>query len=143
MNKKFLSLFILLSMLLSMVSSAAATPLSAVTTEHQENQPQIENLVARVYFTNQEDLNQLASRFDILEVNHDAGYVLVILTPEEYTSLQQAGYRMQVDEDKTRLLNKPFMAAPWSRSRYDSRFFMLSNCRRNIPGHAGYCECPS
>jgi len=112
MNKKILSLFVFLSMLLSMVSSAAATPLSAATTDQQDNQSQIENLVVRIYFTTQEELNQLTSRLDILEVNHEAGFILAILSVEGYSSMQQAGYRMEVDEDKTRLLNKPFMALP-------------------------------
>jgi carboxypeptidase T len=69
-------------------------------------------VVARVYFANGDDLNRLASTLDIWEVNHEAGYLVALLSPARYASLQQAGYRVIIDQAKTDLLNKPLVPLP-------------------------------
>jgi carboxypeptidase T len=112
MKKNWLSLFVVLAMLLGMVSSAAATPGLASSIEPQTGQPVTDYIVARVYFTSQEDLNTLASQLDIWEVNHEQGYFIAMLSPERYAALQQAGYRLEIDEKKTELLNHPAALLP-------------------------------
>ena len=111
MKRNLLSLFVLISMLLGMVSSAAATPISSSPTMQQTSPPPT-SVVARVYFTSREELNQLASRYDILQVDQVQSFAYILLSAEEFTSLQQAGYRIEVDEAKTKLLNQPQMALP-------------------------------
>jgi len=112
MNRKILSLLVLISMLLAMVSSAAASSVSE-TPESQQSTPTLTTVVvSRVYFTTQDELNNLAARYDILEVNHEQGYALIILSPEQYDVLLQSGYRMEIDENKTKLLNQPHQALP-------------------------------
>ena len=69
-------------------------------------------VVARVYFANGDDLNRLASTLDIWEVNHEAGYLVALLSPTRYASLHQAGYRVIIDQAKTDLLNKPLVPLP-------------------------------
>lgn len=64
-------------------------------------------LVARVFFADQEDLNELAREIDIWEVNHAQGYLVAPLSPERYAALQQAGYRIEVDQAQTALLDRP------------------------------------
>jgi PKD repeat protein len=112
MKRKFVSLFVFISLLFVMVSSVAASPISTTAAMHQADEPPVQNVVAKIYFTNQEELNHLASRYDILEVNHEQGYVLAILSPEGYASLQLAGFNLEVDESKTELLNQPYKALP-------------------------------
>jgi PKD repeat protein len=59
------------------------------------------SVVAQVSFNSTDDLNQLASYLDIWEVNHEAGYLVAMLSPEQYATLQQAGYRTVIDQAKT------------------------------------------
>ena len=113
MKRNFLSLFILISMLLGMVSSAGASSALASVTAQQTDPPTSQTVIARIYFTSQDDLKSLAAHFDLLEeVNHEQGYVLAILSPDEFAALQQAGYRLEVDESKTKLINTPREVLP-------------------------------
>ena len=112
MKRKLVSLFVFIALLLAMVSSVAASPITPTVALQQADQLPEQNLVTRIYFTNLAELNSLASKYDILEVNHEQGYVLVILTLEEYASLQLEGYNLDVDESKTKLINKPLKALP-------------------------------
>ena len=112
MKRNLTSLVVLISILLGLVSSASAQPLASSTSQLQTGQPPAESVVARVYFTGQDDLNKLASRYDILEINHEQGFALIILNPQAYTALQHGGYRLEIDEGKTRLLNQPAQALP-------------------------------
>jgi len=113
MKRNVLSLIVLVSMLLGMVSSVGASSALASAPSQPAEQSPIQSTVVRIYFTSQDDLNQLAARFDLLEeVNQEQGYVLAILSPAEYSYLQQAGYRLEIDEGKTRLLNNPREALP-------------------------------
>jgi len=112
-------------MLLGLASSAAASPVSASTLQQQTEQPLLQRLVTKVYFTSREDLNTLASHYDILEVNHEQGFVFILLSIEEYNSLQQAGYLLEVDDAKTKLLTHP-------------RIALLGQGPDSIPGYPCY-----
>jgi carboxypeptidase T len=103
---------ILLALIIVIIILVAGFYLDQTHKAVASNQPLTESVVARLYYTSQADLNALAARYDILEVNHDQGYVLVVLAPDAYASLQQAGYRLEVDEGKTQLLNQPLVALP-------------------------------
>lgn len=61
-------------------------------------------VVARVYFTDQADLNRLAGRLDVWEVDHNERYFVALLAPEQYAALVTAGYRVEIDAAKTALL---------------------------------------
>lgn len=65
-----------------------------------------EPLVARVFFTGQADLNRLATRLDVWEVDHTAGYLVALLSPDQYAGLQQAGYRVEIDTEQTARLDR-------------------------------------
>jgi hypothetical protein len=69
-------------------------------------------VVTRVYFTNQEDLNQLASSLDIWEVKHPGGYLVSLVRPEQLQQLLQAGYRVEIDEVKTGEMTLPHLSLP-------------------------------
>jgi carboxypeptidase T len=107
MKKNILSLIVFVTMLLGLVSSAAASPALAVTQSQQADQPLSQDLVSKVYYSSQEGLNYLASHYDILEVNKEQGFAYILLSSAEFSSLQQAGYRLEVDQAKTKLLTQP------------------------------------
>ncbi len=112
MKRKILSLIVLFSMLMGLVSSAAATPLSASTPQQQTGQSYLQRMVTKVYFTSREDLNTLASHYDILDVNQEQSFAFILLSNDEYKSLQRAGYTLEVDEAKTNLLTQPRIVVP-------------------------------
>jgi len=69
-------------------------------------------VVARVYFASLADLNQLATRLDVWEVHHAAGYLVALLRPGETTALRQAGYRVEIEAEKTADLGRPHEPIP-------------------------------
>lgn len=84
------------------VNAAGSTVVKAVTAESESP-----SLVARVYYQDTADLNLLASRLDVWEVNHEAMYVVAMLSSTRYAALTAAGYRIEIDTAKTELVNKP------------------------------------
>ncbi len=116
MKKNLFSFIVLFSMLIGMVSSAAATPTLKSSPElaiAQLDEPtQGESVIARVYFTSRDDLNSLSTHYDILEVNHEQGFALFLLSPDEYTTLQLTGYRLEIDPSKTKTINQPHLLLP-------------------------------
>ena len=62
--------------------------------------------VVRVYYNNDQELNLLASSFDLLEYNnHEEKYVLAVVVPDESASLEKMGFRIEVDLAQTAALN--------------------------------------
>jgi PKD repeat protein len=112
MKRTLFSLALLISMLFGMVSSASATSTLSSQPVQQVDQLIPERLVIRLYFTSKEDLNNLAARYDILNVNQSQGYAQLLVSPDEFTTLQQAGYRLEVEERQTELLNQPRQILP-------------------------------
>ena len=58
-------------------------------------------VLARVYFSDQVTLNQLAESLDIWEVNHKVGYILVYLDGEQYQQLVSRGFQIDIDLERT------------------------------------------
>ena len=112
MKRTLLSLIVLISMLLGMVSSARATSTPESQIQQQAESTPTESIVARLYFTSKADLDTLAAKYDILNVDQVKGFAVVLLSPEEFATLLQAGYRLEIDEGKTKLLNQPHEALP-------------------------------
>lgn len=69
-------------------------------------------VVARVFFADFADLNQLATSLDIWEVNHDLDYLVALLPSERYQGLIQAGYKVEIDIHKTSQLHKQKQTIP-------------------------------
>jgi len=109
-NLKHLLFFIIILVMLSSSGSStlAQKPRSLPMLEGQVETP----VVAQVYYNSSEDLSQLASYLDIWEVNHEAGFVIAMLSTEQCASLKQAGYRIVVDQAKTDFLNQPLSPLP-------------------------------
>jgi carboxypeptidase T len=111
-KKNLITIIILLSILLGLVSSASGKPISTVSMASQADQQSSDKVVARVYYTSQEQLNQLASRYDILSVDQEQQIAYILLTMSELVALQHAGYRVDIDEAKTSLLTQPHITLP-------------------------------
>jgi hypothetical protein len=69
-------------------------------------------VVAWVFFADLADLNRLAGELDVWEVYHEGGYLVALLRPDQFTALFQAGYRVEIDEAKTALLDRPLQSLP-------------------------------
>jgi len=69
-------------------------------------------VVARVFFANLADLNRLAGELDVWEVVHEEGYVVVLLRPDQFAALLRTGYRVEIDEGQTALLDRPLQSLP-------------------------------
>ncbi len=76
------------------------SPLKDTLPVKQPPQP----VVARIGFSNQGELATLAQKLDIWEVNHEQRYLIALLSPSQQQELQQAGYTITVDVEKTALL---------------------------------------
>ncbi len=66
----------------------------------------IEALLVHLYYENEEILARFSEELDLLEhVDREAGYADAILELETYESLRREGFRIEVDEEQTYLLN--------------------------------------
>ncbi|OGO70164.1 MAG: hypothetical protein A2Z49_00205 [Chloroflexi bacterium RBG_19FT_COMBO_56_12] len=102
---RLVTLTLILILITTTASSALASRPGATAT--------IEGpVMARVYFASQADLNLLATRLDVWEVHHAAGYLVALLRTGETTTLRQAGYRVEIDADKTADLGQPRKPIP-------------------------------
>ena len=63
-------------------------------------------VVARLPFSEGADLQALAARLDIWEVHHDQGYLVALLSPQEYAQFLQSGRPIQIDQKKTSLVRQ-------------------------------------
>jgi len=76
----------------------AETPPAQVT-------PPVEPVIARVYFDTPETLDFLAAGLDVWEAYPDKGFLVARLAPEEYAALLEAGYRVEIDAERTALVS--------------------------------------
>jgi carboxypeptidase T len=86
-----------------------------------------EPVVVRLYVDGQEQLNAVAGELDIWEVHLDQGYVVAALMQAELEWLQDLGYRVEVDVDKTALLG--------IRAPLDPRFHYFDDYYPNPDGN--------
>jgi carboxypeptidase T len=71
-----------------------------------------QGVLARVYYADRSDLQEMAARLDVWEVHPEAGYLLALLTPAEQQELLRAGFRVVVDETRTAILDTPRQVSP-------------------------------
>lgn len=104
------SLIMVLSLVLSLAtweSSAgmgerAEGEMRPITREGQEEGP----WVVRAYFEDREMVGELAAWKEPWEVNYAGGYVVIEVEGAEYEALERAGFRLEVDEKQTALLEQ-------------------------------------
>jgi carboxypeptidase T len=113
--KPFIGAVFILALLFGTVGSVtAAQPVSqpAGSVPPAASTDKTSMVVARVYYRDSADLNQLASQLDVWEVNHEAMYLMAMLSSTRYAQLSAAGYRLEIDTAKTELINQPNQMLP-------------------------------
>jgi hypothetical protein len=99
--RRIFSLFMILFLLAA--AGGAVTTLASPKTPGTPDRP----VVVRMYYTGEDHLNQVAGSLDIWEVHEDEGFVIVQVKPEQYAWLQNLGYTMEIDAEKTAELRNP------------------------------------
>ena len=69
-------------------------------------------VVARVFYVDLVDLDRLAGELDVWEVNHEEGYLVALLRPDQLTALLRARYRVEIDDAQTALLDRRLQPRP-------------------------------
>jgi len=69
-------------------------------------------VVAHLYFSSKAELDRLAAELDIWEVHPKEGYLIAMLSQAQASSLAQSGQRLEVDLERTALLNQPNTPLP-------------------------------
>lgn len=103
--RKWLLTVVVLSSLIGAggLAQAQSTPVA---------QPSSGVTIARVYYADRGQLAQLTTRYDVWEVQSDAGYAVVALSADEFAALRAQGYRLSIDLAKTIEVNLPRTRLP-------------------------------
>jgi len=100
-----------LLLILSSLALAGVVPVGVVSAPGERAAPPAPPVqgavVARVFFGDLADLGRLAQVLDVWEVAHEEGYLVALLQPGQLDALRQAGYRVEVDEARTVLIERP------------------------------------
>jgi murein tripeptide amidase MpaA len=105
------SVFSTLVLLIIAISLSATSPVVAGSIE-MGAQPDPNPVLMRIYFDNQVQLNQLATRYDVWEVHHELGYLIAYIPSTEIQELDSAGFRVEIDQNLTSQLGQPRMLLP-------------------------------
>lgn len=114
----FSSIAIILSLLLPASAPVQGAtqlqrPLNPTVSGPEQSPPTIDSpVVARVYYTSRAELEKLAGKLDIWEAHPDHGYVLALLSPENFATLISAGQHLEIDFSRTMLLKQVNSALP-------------------------------
>lgn len=68
--------------------------------------------VVRVYFENRQQIEEIAAWIEPWEVNQKEGYLVLGVSQAEYNRLLAQGYRLEIDQELTALLNQPLAYLP-------------------------------
>lgn len=96
-----LPLIFMLSFSLNYPDRGKAGTDSPPTADSQVDPTLLDWLVVRLYFPDLATLNRLAGYLDIWEVNHAAGYLVALASTGAFHALRQAGYRLEIDLERT------------------------------------------
>jgi carboxypeptidase T len=119
---RLIGLLLVLFIFAGSFSSAFGRDLNAPVALRGNTPP--DYVVARVYYEERANLDQLAAYLDIWEVNHEEAYLVALLSPARYAQLEQAGYTLEIDQARTDQLYQPREA--------------LSGQINGIPGYSCY-----
>lgn len=92
--------------------AAASLPSAGLRRAPQQENPPTRPVVAWVYFSDFDELNRLAGQLDVWDVQHEDGYLVALLRPEDYTQLVSSGYRVEVDAARTAAMNRSQQRLP-------------------------------
>lgn len=101
----FAAPLILLLLNTEFIAAHAPSPIPPPTTPLPRAEPSSDPLVARIYFSRPAEIMRLASKVDIWEVQHGAGYIVAAMERDQFNKLRQDGYDLSVDEAKSANFN--------------------------------------
>lgn len=81
------------------------TETPAAFPDNQTTKERATPVVARVYFKTTPELEELTRRLDVWSVERTESYVLALVYPQEFVRLQEAGYHLEIDPDRTEAIN--------------------------------------
>ena len=110
-NRRIFVAVMILALLLLASGGAPARALQTEPLPHMQTPP-AGPVVARVYYPDRAALEKLGPMLDTWEVLPDQGYLVALLTPQEYVSLLSQGYRVEIDDNRTALVNQPRQPSP-------------------------------
>lgn len=90
------------------ISLSATSPVVAGTFEigmHADTTP----VLVRIYYDNQDQLNQLATSYDVWEVHHESGYLIAYMPSTDFQALDSAGFKVEIDQNLSSQLRQPNM----------------------------------
>lgn len=87
-------------------SSGVAVFASSQLADGERDPDPMDWLVLRLFFSDFSTLNRLAGYLDIWEVNHEQGYLVAMVSSGTYDALRLAGYRVEIDQERTARLGK-------------------------------------
>lgn len=90
----------------SSISALESLPTSKDWDINWANSERNGSSVVKIYFTHRDDLDRLASKLDIWEVNHAENYLIASISKPDYTFLINAGYKIEIEAEKTNFLNQ-------------------------------------
>jgi hypothetical protein len=70
------------------------------------------SLLARIYFEDLDQLNELVHSVDAWEVNHEEGYLVAYLEFSEYQELISNGIKAEIDNERTAQIQKDIIPLP-------------------------------
>ena len=112
MPKKALS-GLSISILLAVALVTAIAPASLLSARADQStpppdQPSLNDYwVVRAYYTDQAQIDQLASWTEPWEVNREGGYIVLGVGPAEYNLLVVSGFRVEIDQEMTDAILAP------------------------------------
>ncbi len=89
------------------------------------------NVVIRLYYADQANLNAVAGRLDIWEVHptirvgYGPGYVVAEVTPTQQAWLESLGYKVEIDTEKTALVQGP-------QAVLDPQYYYFDDYNQNV-----------
>ncbi len=97
--------------------------------------PPAGDVVVRLYYDTQQQLNAIAARYDVWQVEKDRGYALVMLSPGEYRLLLDQGYAMELDPQRTYQVQHPESIPSYPCYRtVEETYDSLQSLNTNYPG---------
>jgi uncharacterized membrane protein len=82
-----------------------------------------DRVVVRIFYTSQENLDAIAGQLDIWEHNRRDKYILAAVYPAQQDWLMSSGYRVEVDQEKTALLQAPQAALDPRYYYFDDEYY--------------------
>jgi hypothetical protein len=104
-KQRFFNLLMIIILCLGSLGSLTAAPVQA----SQNEIPNEQFVIAKVYYNNRAELDNLAARLDVWEVDQVEGYLVAMATEQKLQQLIEAGMRVEIDLARTEQIHQPLV----------------------------------